>query len=298
MVAFLKQTVTEFLDDSCTRLAAALAYFTAFAMAPLLYMLLLILGLYYQATGQGGNETARKQLDKQIAAIAGPEAAEPVKEIVAKAGSPEQGGAWRWIISIGGVLVGATGLVASLQDTLNEAWEVRPDPNQGGIKNFLMKRVLSLGMILGIAFLLLVSTLLTFWVQEIVGAGGAFVSDLVAFVVVTLLFAAMFKYLPDAIVHWKDALIGATVTAVLFGIGKYALTFYLSRADFSQFGAAASLAVLLVWVYYSSLILLYGAEFTQVWAKTYGGGIEPEPGAVRVVEQTETLPASAPAGTT
>src|SRR5690606_4547411 len=119
------------------------------------------------------------------------------------------GGAWRWLIGIGGVLIGATGLVAALQDTLNETWEVGPDPDQGGIKNFLLKRVFSLGMILGIAFLLLVSTLLSFWVQEIVGAGIAFVSDIVSFLVVTILFAAMFKYLPDAVVSWKDVFIGA-----------------------------------------------------------------------------------------
>lgn len=287
MIDFLKTTFTEFSNDACTRMAAALAYFTIFALAPLMYMLLMILGLYYQATGQGGSETAREQIDRQITTIVGPAASEPVKEIVAKAGDQQQGGAWKWIISIGGVLIGATGVVAALQDTLNETWEVGPDPNQGGIKNFLLKRVLSLGMILGIAFLLLVSTLLTFWVQEIVGAGGALVSDFVALLVVMALFAAMFKYLPDAIVRWKDVFIGAAVTAVLFAIGKYLLTFYLSRADFSQFGAAASLAVLLVWVYYSSLILLYGAEFTQVWARRYGGGVEPEPGAIRLVEKVE-----------
>jgi len=287
MVAFLKKTFSEFSEDCCTRLAAALAYFTVFALAPLLYLLLMILGIYYQATGQGGSETARQQINQQISTIVGPAASEPVKQLVAKAGQQEQGGVWRWLISIGGVLIGATGLVAALQDTLNETWEVRPDPDVGGIKNFLLKRVLSLGMILGIAFLLLVSTLLTFWVQEILGAGIAFVSDAIAFLVVTALFAAMFKYLPDAIIRWKDVFVGAAVTAVLFVLGKYGLTFYLSRADFSQFGTAASLALLLVWVYYSSLILLYGAEFTQVWARQYGAGIRPEPGAVRVVQETK-----------
>ncbi len=282
MIDVLKATFREFSEDSCTRLAAALAYFTVFALAPLLYLLLLILGLYYQATGQGGDETARAQVDQQIEAIVGPAASEQVQELVARAGNQQDGGPWRWIIGIGAVLVGATGLVVALQDTLNEAWGVGPDPEQGGIKNFVLKRLLSLGMIFGIAFLLLVSTMLSFLIQKIIGAGLAFVSDLVTLVVVTVLFAAMFKYLPDAIVRWKDVFVGAAVTALLFGLGRYGLTIYLSHADFSQFGAAASLAVLLVWVYYSSLILLLGAEFTQVWARRYGNGIQPAEGAVRL----------------
>lgn len=292
MIAFLKQTFKEFFDDSCTRLAASLAYFTVFALPPLLYILLMCFGLYYKATGQGGDETAQRQMQQQIETIVGPEASKQIEGILAKAGEQGQGNAWRWVVSIVGVLIGATGLVAALQDTLNETWEVQPDPAQGGVKNFIMKRVLSLGMILAIAFILLVSTLVSYWVNKVVSGGGVAVSAVVTFSVVTLLFAAMFKYLPDAIVRWKDVLIGAVVTAALFTLGKELLTLYLSRTDFSQFGAAASLAVLLVWVYYSSLILLYGAEFTQVWAKRYGGGIQPEPGAVRVVEKTEKVAAA------
>jgi len=292
MIAFLKQTFKEFFDDSCTRLAASLAYFTVFALPPLLYILLMCFGLYYRATGQGGDETAQEQMQAQITTIVGPAASDEVKSILKNAAEQGQGGAWRWVISIAGVLIGATGLVAALQDTLNETWEVQPDPEQGGVKNFIMKRILSLGMILGIAFILLVSTLVSFWVQEFIRGGGPVVAGVVTFTVVTLLFAAMFKYLPDAVVRWKDVLVGALVTAALFTLGKELLTLYLARADFSQFGAAASLAVLLVWVYYSSLILLYGAEFTQVWAKRYGGGIQPEPGAVRVVEKTEKVAAA------
>lgn len=290
MFAFLKQTFKEFSEDSCTRLAAAMAYFTAFALPPLLYILLMVFGLYYRATGEG-SKTAQKRIEAQVEQIAGP-AADEVKQIIAKAGSQKQNSVWKWAVSIAGVLIGATGLVASLQDTLNETWEVQPDPEQGGIKNFIMKRILSLGMILTIAFVLLVSTIMTFWIAEFVGAAGAVVTAVVSFLVITLLFAAMFKYLPDAVIRWKDVIVGAFVTALLFTAGKFALTVYLSRVDFSQFGAAASLAILLVWVYYSSLILLYGAEFTQVWAKRYGSGIRPEPGAVRVIEKTEKVDAS------
>ncbi|HEX6986141.1 MAG TPA: YihY/virulence factor BrkB family protein [Planctomycetaceae bacterium] len=290
MVSFLKQTFSEFSEDACMRMAAALSYYTAFALPPLFVILLMVLGMYYRATGQGGEEAAREQMNRQIEILVGPAASDEVREMIKSAGL-EKGSLWRWALSLAGVLIGATGLVAALQDTLNEAWEVKPDPAQGGIKNFLFKRIFSLGMILGVAFLLLVSTILTYWIGGIVGPASAVLAAVVSFLVVTVLFAAMFKYLPDAEIRWKDVIVGAVVTAALFTAGKYGLSMYLSQGKFqSQFGAAASLALLLAWVYYSSLILLYGAEFTQVWAKRFGHGIQPEPGAVRVVTETKKVP--------
>jgi membrane protein len=293
MFAFLKQTISEFVEDNCMQMAAALAYFTVFAMPPLFVILVLFLGMFYQAVGQEGEEAAREQMRQQVTTIAGEAASEPVLEMLKHAGTQSHG--WKWALSLVGVLVGATGLVASLQDTLNQTWEVKPDPEQGGIKAFLMKRVFSLGMILGIGFLLLVSTLLTTWINGILGAGKGALGELASLAVVFLVFAAMFKYLPDAEIRWKDVFVGAAVTAVLFSVGKFVLTYYLGNSDFaSQFGsAAASLAALLVWVYYSAMILLYGAEFTQVWAKRYGQGIRPEPGAVRVVKETKRVPQGA-----
>lgn len=287
MFGFIKQTVSEFINDNCTQLAAALAYFTVFAMPPLFVILVLFLGIFYRAVGENGEQQARQAMQKQVTALAGPAAKGPILEMLNRAGN--QGHGWKWALSIVGVLVGATGLVASLQDTLNQVWEVKPDPDQGGIKAFLMKRVFSLGMILGVGFILLVSTLLTTWVNGILGAGEGLLGELVSFVVVLIVFGLMFRYLPDAEVRWKDVFVGALVTALLFSVGKYALTLYLGNSNFaSQFGnAAASLAALLVWVYYSAMILLFGAEFTQVWAKRYGHGIQPEPGAVRVIQETK-----------
>lgn len=285
MFGVIKQTVAEFIDDSCMRMAAALSYYTVFALPPLAVILVMALGLSYQATGQGGKEAARKDLEEQVRLYVGDAASEQVTTIIQNASL--QGSWLQWTLGFIGVAIGATGVVGALQDTLNEAWEVRPDPDQGGIKNFLMKRVFSLGMILAIGFILLVSMLLTTWVGKMFGADGGILATLVSFLVVAFLFAAMFKYLPDAEVRWKDALIGAALTALLFAVGKYALSMYLSKSKFeSQFGAAAAMAILLAWVYYSSLILLLGAEFTQVWAKKYGPGIKPEPGAVRVVQET------------
>ncbi len=288
MISVIKQTFKEFFDDSCMRMAAALAYYTVFALPPLAVILVMTLGLSYEAAGQGGREAAKDDLEQQVELYVGETASEQVATIIQNASLT--GGVLQWLLGFAGVLLGATGLVGALQDTLNEAWEVKPDPEQGGVKNFLLKRVFSLGMILAVGFILLVSMLLTTWVGKLFGAGSSLAATAVSFLVVTLLFAAIFKYLPDAEVRWKDALIGAAFTAILFALGKYALSMYLSRSKFeSQFGAAAAFAILLAWVYYSSIILLLGAEFTQVWAKRFGPGIRPEPGAVRVVTETKKV---------
>ena len=293
---FLKQTVSEFSADCCMRMGAALAYYTVFALPPVAVLLILILGFTYQATGQGDEEAARQALQEQVTMFVGDQAAKEVTTIIANAGLT--GGWLQWTLGIAGVIVSATGVVIALQDTLNEAWEVQPDPDQGGIVNFLLKRVFSLGMILGLGFILLVSTLMTSWLGKYLGGGSAVAAAVISFIVVLGLFTAIFKYLPDATIAWKDALIGAGVTTVLFIIGKAAIDIYLARSKMeSQFGAAAAFAVLLVWVYYTSLILLYGAEFTQVWAKRFGDGVTPEPGAVRVSRKLQRVdePSSAPA---
>ena len=285
---FLKQTVSEFSEDCCMRMGAALAYYTVFAMPPVAVLLILILGLTYRATGQGDKAEAREDLQNQVKMFVGEQASEEITTIIKKA---DLGSGWlQWTLGIAGVVVSATGVVIALQGTLNEAWEVQPDPNQGGILNFLLKRVFSLGMILGLGFILLVSTLLTSWLSNYLGGGSAVTAAVISFIIILGLFTAIFKYLPDATIVWKDALIGAAVTTVLFVIGKAALDIYLARSNMeSQFGAAAAFAILMAWVYYTSLILLYGAEFTQAWAKRFGGGVTPEPGAVRVTRKFERV---------
>ena len=208
------------------------------------------------------------------------------------------------------LIFSATGVFAQLQHALNRAWEVEPDPEQSGIWNFLFKRLLSLGMIAVLAFLLLVSLVLTTMVEEIVGlvTGGStgtfavvigfILNALVTLTVATLLFAAMFKVLPDARMRWKDTWVGAFITAVLFVIGKTLLGWYLENSSIgSTWGsAAASMIAMLVWVYYTSLIVLFGAELAQVWANRYGAGIEPAKGAVRIVEEKRRVRGSAAYG--
>ena len=192
--------------------------------------------------------------------------------------------------------MGATGVVAALQDSLNRVWEVKPDPEDSGIKDYLMKRFLSLGMIIGLGFILLVSLVLTAVLTsagEQIAAGigidasvASIINYAVQFLVTFIVFAAIFKFMPDAIVRWKDVLAGALITSILFLIGRVVLTVYLGNADpGGQLGsAAASLAVMLVWVYYTSMIVLYGAEVTQVYASRFGEGIRPESHAVRFKE--------------
>ena len=285
-----KRTLKDFSDDECATMAAALSYYTVFAPPPLLILLIMIAGAVWDP------EDVRGALEGQFAGLMGPDAAQTVHGMITQADRPGTGGALATVVSVVALLFGATGTFIQLQSALNRTWEVAPDPEQGGIKNFITKRFLSLGMVLGIAFLLMVSLALTTAISAFGGmlGGGlskpvlAILEFVLSFGVITLLFAATFKVLPDAAIAWRDVWVGAVATAVLFMIGKFLLGFYLGRSDpGSAFGAAGSLALMLVWIYYAAMILLLGAEFTQAWVEHRGATIEPEPGAVRVVERTE-----------
>ncbi|QEF98938.1 hypothetical protein Mal15_29960 [Stieleria maiorica] len=292
----LKNTFTQFSKDNCTTLAAALAYYTVFALPPLLYLLLTVvtysMTLAYDA--DVAREKARELIENQSGQLIGNHAAaDEITSILEN--NQQQGGVWwKSLVSLGGILFGATGLVAAVQASLNLVWRVQPDPEQGGVKSFVVKRILSLGMILGLGFLLLVSMIVSTVLAAVgsqighwIGLEETVVSALnygVIFVVTMVIFAAMFKFMPDAEIAWRDVAVGAFVTAALFSLGRYGLGIYFENVDpAARLGsAAASLAVLLVWVYYSSMIFLLGAEFTQAWATVYGRGLEPEEGAVRV----------------
>ena len=290
-LALGKATFKEFFDDDATWMAAALSYFTVFALAPLLVILLQVASLIWDA-GQ-----VREALTGQFQAVMGQEVARQVQTMMMSAQQrTESGTGIRLVLSIAGLVFGATGAFVSLQQALNRAWEVEPDPQRGGVKNFITKRFLSLGMVLGIAFLTLVSLALTAALsaagQALCGGFGETVAQVLNFVlsfaVIALLFAAMFKVLPDANVGWRDVWVGAVATAVFFVIGKFLIGLYIGQSNpGSAFGAAGALAVLLVWIYYAALILLLGAEFTQAWMKAHGRAIEPEQGAVHVRELKE-----------
>jgi membrane protein len=296
IVAIVKQSGKDFIEDDCMDAAASLSYYTIFSLPAILVLLLTLISAVMDPSDVKGG------LEGQLQTMMGPSAGEQVRTIIQQAEQKPHGGFLPTILGIAGLIFGATGAFGQLQKTLNRAWNVEPDPNQGGFKNFLSKRIFSLGMILVVAFFLLVSLVIS---TALTGAGGRLSSILpsglsgpllevfntvISLAVITALFAALFKVMPDAKITWRSVWVGAAVTAVLFVLGKFVIGFYLGRSNPGQaYGAAGSLAVLLLWVYYSSLILLFGAEFTETWAERRGEGIEPEPGAVRVRREKQRV---------
>jgi membrane protein len=286
----IKDTFSEWSEDKVPRLAAALAYYTAFALAPLLLIAIAVAGLVF------GREAATNQIGQQLAGLLGPTAADAVNAMVKAAGANQGGGIIASIIGVATLLFAASGVFGELQDSLNTIWEVQPKPNQG-LMATIKQRFFSFAMVLGVGFLLLVSLALS----AALGAVGGIVAGeqaaqsliwkainfVVSFGVTTLLFALIYKVLPDVKIQWRDVWIGALVTALLFTLGKAALGWYLGRpGTTSTYGAAGSFVALLLWVYYSAQILFFGAEFTQVYAKAYGSKIEPAENAVPVTEET------------
>lgn len=296
---FLKQTFSQFSKNNCSTLAAALAYYTAFALPPLLYLLLTILtfGLSLAYDGRDAKEKAQSILSNQAAEMLGNEAASEQITTIIENNHATKGKWWKTLLSFVGIVIGATGVVAALQAALNQVWEVRIDPENSGLMNVFFKRLLSFGMILGLGFLLLVSLVASSVLAGIgdklggmIGLSATFANVInfsVQAIVVLVIFASIFKFMPDAKVRWRDVLVGAAITTILFLVGRFAMELYFSYSEpGAQLGAAAaSLAVLLVWVYYTAIIVLLGAEATQVYAVLYGEGIQPEDNAVRVVEQ-------------
>ena len=293
-LGLVKDSAKDFSEDECPRSAAALSYSTIFALPPLLTLLIMVAGAIWDPA------EVQRALEGQFAGLIGQEAGGQIRQMIQQADRPDTGGPLTAVLGIGALVFGATGAFMALQGTLNRVWEVAPDPKKGGLKNFVFKRLLSAGMILGIAFMLLVSLALS----AMLGAFGGVIARLlpdgmsaavlyamnfaVSFAVITALFAAIFKVLPDAEVRWKDVWVGAAFTAFLFVLGKFALGLYLGQSNpGSAFGAAGALAVILVWIYYASMILLFGAEFTQKWALSRGHEIVPEEGAVRVKQRLE-----------
>ena len=296
MLDLIKTTFKEFMDDDSPRMAAALSYYTVFSLPPLLILLIMIAGLFFNPADIQG------RVVEEFGGAIGSQGAEQIRTMIQQADRPGSGGVLTTILSIAALIFGATGAFSQLQGALNEAWEVEKDPEKSGILSMVMKRVLSFGMILVIAFLLLVSMVLSALlssagsvIASVLGGGigevALWVINLgLSLVVITGLFMAMYKVLPDAEVAWGDVWRGALFTAVLFVLGKFLLGFYLSQSSpGSAFGAAGSLAVLLVWIYYSAMIFFLGAEFTQVYADRRGSGIQPDDDAVRVVERTERV---------
>ncbi len=281
----LKETYSEWSADKASRLAAALAYYTIFSIAPLLVITIAIVGLFF------GQEAARGGIDQQIRGLVGDQGASAIQEMIANAGK-QSSGILATVFGVIALLFGATGVFSELHGALNTIWEVEEKP-RSGVVSYVRDRFLSLTMVLGIGFLLLVSLALS---AALASMGSFFhtilpgtqalahgVNFIVSIGIVTLLFAMMYKFLPDVKIAWRDVWIGAALTAFLFAIGKFLIGFYLGTSSMaSAYGAAGALVLVLVWVYYSAQIFFLGAEFTQVYARRYGSRIEPAEDAVRV----------------
>lgn len=294
---FLKQTFAQFSKNRCTTLAAALAYYTAFALPPLLYLLMVVLtfGLSVAYDSETAEQKAQSVLRSQAAQMLGNQSASEQIGTIMENQQNASGKWWKTLLGLAGMIAGATGVVAALQDSLNQVWGVKPDPETAGWLDFIKKRVLSFAMIMGLGFLLLASLVVSSVLAGmssavgIAGATGEWINLAVQAIVILIMFAMIFKYMPDAVVRWSHVMIGATLTTLLFLAGRYAMQWYFSVSEpGAQLGAAAaSLAVLLVWVYYTAIIVLLGAVATQVFATLDGSSIRPEVGAVRVVKTLE-----------
>ena len=285
--SLLKQTFSEWLEDKVPQLGAALAYYTVFSLAPLVLLLLAIVGFLFHNDPAG----SWRKMTEQMSYFLDKSAVDVVQGIAQKASQPNKG-VMATTIGILLALFGASGVFGQLQDALNTIWGVKAKPG-AGIAGFVRARFLSFAMVAGVCFLLLVSLVLesvlksfSHYVQAMFPGGiviALVVYSIFDLVVVVVLFASIFKFLPDVKIQWRDVWIGALMTAILFAVGKWALGLYLgSGAAASAYGAASSLITLLLWIYYSSQILLFGAEFTQVYAARAGRALVPAKYAVPV----------------
>jgi membrane protein len=294
-INLLKETASQWSEDKAPQLGAALAYYTVFSLAPLLLLLMSIFSLWVH-----DKKSVQTTIKDQVAQFAGGSSADVVGDIVETTAKKKQNGVLATIAGVVIALFGASGVFGQLQDSLNTIWGVKAKPGLG-IMGYLQARFISFAMVGGVCFMLLVSLSVSVAIKALSGQlnhtvpGATVLSTLLSIllnlVVITALFAMIFKFLPDAKIAWSDVWIGAGLTTVLFIIGKWGLGLYLgSGSAGSAYGAVGSLITTLVWVYYSAQIMLFGAEFTQVYANEFGSHIEPVPHAVRVEKKVVEIP--------
>jgi membrane protein len=269
----VKDALAAWVEDFAPSMGAALAYYTIFSLAPMLVIVIAVAGLFF------GQEAAQGEIVAQLQGMVGATAASAVEALLKSASKPGQG-IVAAALGIFTLMLGATAVFGELQSALDRIWKI-PSSKKGGIRNLVLKRLLSFGMVLGLGFMLLVSLVLSAalaafgkWWGDMLGGWGIVLELLnfaVSFGVITGLFAMIYKFMPSAQIPWRDVWVGAIVTAVLFTVGKSAIGIYLGTTNMaSGFGAAGSLVVLLAWIYYSAQIFLLGAEFTWVFAQQHG----------------------------
>ncbi|RNI38051.1 YihY/virulence factor BrkB family protein [Hanamia caeni] len=286
----LKNSFKGFSNDRITKMSSSLSYYTLFSMAPLLIIIISLSGIFL------GQDAAQGKIYDQLSNFIGSNAASQLQTMIQNA-SLSGKSKLAAIIGIVTLIVGATTVFAQIQDTINYIWGIKPKPKKSWL-NFLKNRFLSFSVIIGLAFLLLVSLTLSTLIDGFSDALKAhfpqitvvflyIINTLITLIVTALIFGAIFKVLPDAKIRWKDVLTGAITTAVLFMLAKFGISFYISKSNVgTTYGAAGSLVILLLWVYFSAMILYFGAEFTKAYAVEFGAEIRPDDYAVttKIVE--------------
>jgi membrane protein len=286
-VYLIKGALEEFGEDNAARLAAALAYYAAFSLAPLLLVIIALVGFFWESE----EADVQARLMDELGDVIGSDGAAAIQTML-EASTQAGGGLIATIAGIAGLIWGATRIFAQLQGAMNDIWDVRPKPDRG-IMNFISTRIVSFSMVLVMGLLLLMA----FVLSAVLTAAGDVIADYLPFTnvaiqlinhglalaIITLLFAAIYRFLPDVEIEWRDVWVGAFITAVLFNLGKFGISVYLgTTSTASMYGAAGSFVVLLLWVYFSAMIFFFGAEITQVYARRYGHKIEASPHSYRV----------------
>ena len=289
-------TVLAFFSDDCSSMAAALSFYSFFSLPALLTLWLTIIGRIADPV------EVQRAIVKEVGNLIGNSGADQVTTIIGNAHLASGSATIATILSLTALVFGATTSFAQLQAALNKAWGVKPNPRHNQLRVFLVKRIFSFGVVITVAFLLLVSLAFN---TMLAAAGARFANGhgapsvlfqlttfVIGFLLISALFAAMYRYLPDARIAWRDVRAGAFMSASLFVLGKTVIGLYLGRSNpGSVYGVAGSLAVVLIWVYYTSMTVLLGAEFTRLWAQRFGRGITPSEGAVAYVEEERQVKA-------
>jgi membrane protein len=286
----LKKSFKGFSNDRITKMSSSLSYYTIFSMAPLLIIIISLSGLFL------GQDAAQGKIYDQLSNFIGSNAASQLQTMIQNA-SLSGKSKFAAIIGIATLIIGATTVFAQIQDTINFIWGIKPKPKKGWL-SFLKNRFLSFSVIIGLAFLLLVSLTLSTIVDTFSASLKAHfpqitvvllyvINTVITLLLTALIFGTIFKVLPDAKIRWRDVITGAITTAVLFMLAKFGISFYISKSNVgSTYGAAGSLVILLLWVYFSAMILYFGAEFTKAYAVEFGAAIHPDDYAVttKIVE--------------
>lgn len=288
----LRQAFTEFINDHGLKFSASLSYYTIFSLGPVLLIIISLAGIFF------GKDAVEGKIYWQLQGLVGSAAALQIQDIIGNIEESQlsRSGAVLGIIIL---FIGATGVFTEMQDSINYIWSIKTKPKKSFVK-FLFDRLLSFSLIISFGFILMVSLAvhalvdllydqLRMWVPDAMVVIVQTINYAILFVVITCLFAIIFKVLPDAKIRWKDTFVGATFTAVLFLIGKSLISLYLGNSDIGlTYGAAASVVIILLWVYYTSIILYFGAEFTKIYTMNFGGGIVPKKTAVFIIKQEVT----------